>query len=389
MEPSEATWVLVAGGFHPLGGMDRINAALASHLAGRGAPVVLVAHHVDPALAALPGVTVRRVTRPAGSVLLGETKLARAGREAAREAAARGHVRMVTNGGNCRSSDVNWVHCVHAAWPCDDAGAPAWFRVKNRIAKWRARSRERGAVPRARLVVANSERTRRDLVRQVGVDARRIETVYPGSDPAWTPGGEAERQAARRQLDADPERPLVAFVGALSHDRNKGFDRLLAAWRALGREWDADLVVAGGGNGLAAARRRAEAAGLGRRVRFLGFTPRVGELLTAADLLVSPVGYEAYGLSAHEAICRGVPVLVSAAAGVAERFPPELAGMLPPDPGDPADLARRLADWRADMAGWQSRFARLGEELRRTSLDDMAARLVDFAVHAEHVEGGR
>ena len=62
-------WVLVAGGFHQLGGMDKANSALAEFLLAQGHPVHLVAHQVASCLAAHSRVTVTRVDRPAGSSL--------------------------------------------------------------------------------------------------------------------------------------------------------------------------------------------------------------------------------------------------------------------------------------------------------------------------------
>ena len=70
------------------------------------------------------------------------------------------------------------------------------------------------------------------------------------------------------------------------------------------------------------------------------------EVLRACDALVSPVHYEAYGLNVQEAICCGLPALVSASAGIAEQYPAALADLLLPDPDDPADLAARLRRWR-------------------------------------------
>ena len=115
---------------------------------------------------------------------------------------------------------------------------------------------------------------------------------------------------------------MVAFVGALG-DRRKGFDRLFDAWQQLCRDpaWDADLVVAGHGGELTQWRRLAASSGLDGRIRFLGFRDDVSTVLAAADVLVHPARYEAYGLGVHEAICRGLPAIVSAAAGVAELYP--------------------------------------------------------------------
>jgi glycosyltransferase involved in cell wall biosynthesis len=171
---------------------------------------------------------------------------------------------------------------------------------------------------------------------------------------------------------------VVAFVGALGHDRNKGFDTLLDAWELLCARggWDAELLAAGGGRGFEAWGREVSRRGLAGRVRLLGFTERVGELLAAADLLVSPARYEAYGLGAHEAVCRGVPALVSGRAGFAELYPAALSEMLLPRPDDAADLARRLLLWRDDAEGWRRRFAPLAESLRARTWDDMAAEFV-------------
>jgi len=68
-------WVLVAGGFHQHGGMDKANYALASLLASRGHPVHLVSHDVDPCLTSHPRITITQVDRPAGSFFLGDWML--------------------------------------------------------------------------------------------------------------------------------------------------------------------------------------------------------------------------------------------------------------------------------------------------------------------------
>src|SRR5215212_7923170 len=174
-------WLIVAGGFHSRGGMDKANAALASFLLERGHVVHLVAHEIDPRLAGHARARAHVIARPGGSALLGEQRLSVAAARAMRRLRARSpRARVVANGGNFVSPDINWVHAVHAAWPPSDAGAPAWFRAKNQLWHALACRRERRALRRARLVVANSERTRRDLVELVGVEPERVHTVYLG-----------------------------------------------------------------------------------------------------------------------------------------------------------------------------------------------------------------
>ncbi|HEX6570489.1 MAG TPA: glycosyltransferase family 4 protein [Steroidobacteraceae bacterium] len=372
-------WVIVCGGIHRRGGMDRANAALAQYLAASGDAIHLVAHDVDRTWLADARATVSIVPRAGGSYIAGEFALERRGRHvvgALRRAGRRTH--LIANGSNIAGADVNWVHCVHHAWPCSDACAPAWFRLKNRATKAWARRRERRAIRSAALVVTNSTRTTDDVVNHLDVPPRVVHTVYLGSDPTWAPATGPDRAAARqRWCGADPARPLIAFVAALGHDTNKGIDTLLDAWARLqSTGWNASLVVAGPG-GTDRWRRKAEP--FGDAIRFVGQIDSVGSLLDAADLLVSPVRYEAYGLAAHEALCRGVPVVITCTAGVVERLPPEAADLLLPDPPTVDSLTACLQRWAASPEMYRRRVEPISRSLRAYTEEDMARRIVDLA----------
>ncbi len=374
-----APWVVVSPGFHRHGGMEKANLALAECLLERGTPVHLVGHSVDPELAARPGARAHLVARPPAALLLGDRAIDRRGRAVAREAvAAHPGARVVVNGGNCGWRDVNWVHYVHHAWVPADAGAPLPFRLKNRLLAASARRDERERIPGARLVLANSELTRRHLVEHLGVEPARVRIAYLGAEAGWGPPSAEERAAARAWLGVPEGRPLVVFVGALGHDARKGFDTLLTAWRRLCArpEWDGFLVAAGGGRGLGRWEAETARLGIADRVKMLGFTRRVADLLAAADLLASPVRYEPYGLNVQEALCRGVPAVVSARAGIAERYTADLAGLVLPDPEDPVELAERLLRWRAEMDAWRARVRPLGERLRAHGWREMAREIV-------------
>ena len=322
-----APWLLVSGDFVPWGGMDRANFALASRLAATGDEVHLVTHRASESLSRR-GAIVHPVRRPGGAHILGTPLLARAGRACARELGGR-RVRVVGNGGNCIWPGIAWVHYVHAAYD-PRAGASAVPRAIASVQRRYVLDRERRAVDQARIVVCNSRRTQRDVVDRLGVPVEKTRVIYYGTDASeFAPVRVGDRQTARRAFGIPDDRPIAVFVGALG-DRRKGFDVLFEAWARLCRTpgWDADLLVAGEGRELPAWHARSESARLGGRVRFLGYRRDVSQLLAAADLLVHPVRYEAYGLAVHEAICRGVPALVSADAGVAERYPATLAPLL-------------------------------------------------------------
>src|SRR5207253_1945370 len=147
-----------------------------------------------------------------------------------------------------------------------------------------------------------------------GVLRRRLRPLPPPSAD--------ERMRARAALRLADGAPALAFVGALG-DRRKGFDTLFHAFAFLCAtvpSWDATLLVVGAGGELEDWKRHAEEAGLSRRIRFLGFRADVREVLFACDGIVAPTRYEAYGLAVQEAICTGLPAIVSRAAGVAERI---------------------------------------------------------------------
>jgi glycosyltransferase involved in cell wall biosynthesis len=377
-EAHGAPWVIVAPGFHRAGGMEKANLALARHLAERGTPVHLVGHAIDDDLAGRPGVAANVVPRARGSFLLADRALARRGRAVARQVSALDpRTRVVVNGGNCDWGDVNWVHCVHHAWAQSHIGAPLWFRVRSDLLAAAARRDERARVPAARLVLANSELTKEHLTTLVGVSPARVRTQYLGADPAWGPPSDGERRAAREWLGIPADRPVVAFVGVLGYDTRKGFDVLLEAWsRLAARGWDARLVAAGGGRGHEQWSARVREAGLQEQVRLLGITDRVVHLLAAADLLVSPVRYESYGLNVQEALCRGVPAMVSGRAGIAERYPADLRDLVLDDPEDVDALVERLLAWRESLDSWRARVAGFSAELRAYSWDRMAADIV-------------
>lgn len=374
-------YLIVAGDFVTTGGMDRANYALASYLARRADEVHLVAHRVAVDLLAYPNVVFHRVPKPAESYLLAGPLLDRVGRYWARHVEERGG-RVIVNGGNCRWGDVNWVHYVHAAYQPQVSGQ--WLRrAKAGLSHRLFRRHERRTLGEARIVVANSQRTARDLTNLLGIPAKRVRVVYYGADgEVFRPLSCPQREAVCRELEWDTNRQKVAFIGALG-DRRKGFDVVFDAWRQLcqarGSEagWTADLVVIGQGSELPAWRRRAEEAGLTGRIEFLGFRTDVPRILSACDALVAPTRYEAYGLGVQEALCCGIPALVSLHAGVAERYSPELAPLLLPNPSDPADLQRRLLDWRKNQQTYRDAAATLSSNLREQTWERMAGEFVE------------
>jgi glycosyltransferase involved in cell wall biosynthesis len=375
-----APWVIIAAGVHQKGGMDKANLALADYLLEREIPVHLVTHSIDPSIEKHPLAKVHLVARPGQSFFLGEFALAARGRKVARQV-IRKHpsAQVVSNGGNCVWPGVNWAHYVHRAWSGPKRG-PFAYRLKDAVAANRARRTEKAAFEQARLIISNSKRTTDELVKYFRVDPERVHTVYLGADPGWGPVSSGERAASRKLLQVAESRSVAVFVGGLGFDDRKGFDVLYRAWQKLCArpEWDVDLLVAGTGPAAPEWQAKVKQSGLEDRIRLLGFSDQVKSVLAAADLLISPVRYESYGLNVQEAICRGVPAMVSASAGVAEQYDAGFSPMLLPDPEDAGDLVERLLAWRSNREQWRARFQPFGDRLRSRSWRDTAADFVSI-----------
>jgi glycosyltransferase involved in cell wall biosynthesis len=87
-------------------------------------------------------------------------------------------------------------------------------------------------------------------------------------------------------------------------------------------------------------------AGLGSRLRLLGYRTDVAAVLAAADIFVLPSHFEGLPMSVIEAMLTGLPVVATNIRGPREQVAPEATGLLvPPATIIPlANALRRLVD---------------------------------------------
>ncbi len=136
--------------------------------------------------------------------------------------------------------------------------------------------------------VVLSRRTYLEL-REAGVAAERLVHIPPAVPPLAVPSDEA-RRAARRALGLPLDAPLLVYPGDL--ELGEGAPRTLEAFAGLGRE--PILVMACRAKTARAAeaeralRERARSLGIAPRVTWLGETPRIHDLLGAADVVLLP-----------------------------------------------------------------------------------------------------
>jgi len=165
-----------------------------------------------------------------------------------------------------------------------------------------------------------------------------------------------DRAALRREMGLDPEALLIGCFGRVR--AQKGVDLLVeAALRVFSRHPRAQLVFSGRitpdnrafADQLIA---RAQAAGIGDRIRFLGEIPweEVVRLYRALDLFAAPARWEGFGLTPLEAMASGVPVIAARVGAYETLIRDGETGTLVPRE-DVDALAAALDRWLSDNAG--------------------------------------
>lgn len=371
--------LIVTGDFVRTGGMDRANFALADFLTRRGDEVHLVAHRADPALTQRANVVFHRVPKLANSYFLSAPLLNREGKQWFKRLGRRDGITVV-NGGNCTMPAVNWVHYVHAAYRSKTCGS----LPRRLLQGWRHRihrKTENRALHVSPLIIANSHRTRLDLINKLNIPDDKIRLVYYSVDTqSFYPATTEERQAIRAALGWSNNRKYVLFVGSPS-DPRKGFDIVLEAWNMLPDSLGADVVLVVLGHHRPEVAAKINACRRSENIQLLGLRSDLATILRASDALVSPTRYEAYGLGVHEALCCAVPALVSRDAGVAERYPSELHDYLLSDLTQGGELRDRLTNWLNAPATSSQAWLELSQQLRAYSWDDASQQILDFAEH--------
>jgi glycosyltransferase involved in cell wall biosynthesis len=99
------------------------------------------------------------------------------------------------------------------------------------------------AVRRADHILADSESTRRDLVKLLAVDPDRVTGLYPGVESRFRPIEEARLLEPVRERYRLPQR-FILGLGTLQPRKN--FDGLIRAFARLPKAEDLHLVIAGG-----------------------------------------------------------------------------------------------------------------------------------------------
>jgi glycosyltransferase involved in cell wall biosynthesis len=200
-------------------------------------------------------------------------------------------------------------------------------------------------------IICNSIATKDALL--VHSERARAKTgvVYNGTN-SHTSG---MRQETRRALGLDEEKFVFLFLGRLNKWKGQGL--FLEAAREVCASQKAVRFIVSGDCPPGQDHYRDEflsqvsASGIEDQISWLGFQEKIDPLLSACDALVVPsLSPEPFGLVAIEAMAAGLPVIAANHGGLSEIVTDGITG-LHFDPGDRADLARKMLELVADQDG--------------------------------------
>lgn len=277
-----------------------------------------------------------------------------------------------------RGADVITAHICNARWlegrRLLEGGQVPWReRVFGALVIPAERWAFRG--PQA-TVIAISEALRADLARLYGVRGDTVVVPHGVDARQFNPGVRARyRRAVREELGMLPGQIVFLYVG----DLRKGF---APAIRALAGVAGARLV------GVSRTDPQefialAAASGVADRVTVRPATNQIEQYYAAADALVLPTPYDAFGMVITEAMACALPVITTPLAGASELMTPGVEGLLVESPTDVEALAEAM---RA-LTGSQEHRERMGSAaaalMTAHTWDRVAARTLE--VYHQHL----
>jgi glycosyltransferase involved in cell wall biosynthesis len=199
---------------------------------------------------------------------------------------------------------------------------------------------------KANALIADSESTRQDAIRLLGISPERIYTVPLGVSPAFHPVLDAQQFQVVRQRYSLPER-FILYVGLV--EPRKNLPMLLHAYQRLQEQFHIQaagdtppLVIVGRfGWNVEHVFELVDALKIKEKVHFSGYIPAedLPIVYNLAEVFVYPSLYEGFGLPPLEAMACGTPVITTAVSSMPEHVGE--AGLLIP-PQDEGALSQAL-----------------------------------------------
>jgi len=192
---------------------------------------------------------------------------------------------------------------------------------------------ERAGMQRADRVITVSNFTRNITLSRYGIDSHKVDVVYNGVNRSPVDS----RHLSEGEVKKDEK--IVLFLGRITMQKGPEYF-IQAAKRVLEVTENVKFVVAGSGDLMHSAVRRAAELGIGGKVLFTGFLrgQAVEQIYRMADLYVMPSVSEPFGIVPLEALGNDVPAIISRQSGVSE----VLSHVLKVDFWDVEEMANKI-----------------------------------------------
>ena len=217
---------------------------------------------------------------------------------------------------------------IHASWVKRYAAECSWLRKI-----WLKLDPYHRAVIRAEKAmaaddnltfVANSTLVQREIKKWYQVPDHRVVLIENGIDTKdFQSTPTSKRKANKANLGFNPDLPVVVFIGS-------GFARK-GAWElvnAVSKLPNFQLLVIGHDKKLAALQKHVNVLKTNQRIQILGPKHDIKKYLASADIFCLPSSYDSLPNAALEALCCGLPIIITDAVGLADKVREAKAGVI-------------------------------------------------------------
>ncbi len=208
--------------------------------------------------------------------------------------------------------------------------------LKGLLYRWKLQN-----IKKADAILVNSENTRKDVIKYVGIDPKIVHRVYLGVD---------EEFRTQNPVSREERGNYILFVGGV--EANKNVLRVLEAFSTLNPKPSTLKLIMPGGQFVdekkietKIIRAKVKELGLEDSVEFPGFVEQKDliELYRQALVFVYPSYYEGFGFPVLEAMACGTPVVSSKTSSLQEvGGPPEAGAVIYVEPFDVESIAEGI-----------------------------------------------
>lgn len=177
--------------------------------------------------------------------------------------------------------------------------------------------------PRIDLLICNSYFVQQHMQRQLLLNPQKAVMIHKGMDLAWF---DNIKPLSRKEIGI-PDNAII--VGCVANVRRiKGVRYLLEATHFMDPALPVHLLLIGTGMNSPGNMRLIESGPFRENIHILGFRKDVYELVAACDIYIQPSLSESLSRSVMEAMCLGVPCVVTDIGGLIELVEHEKSGLV-------------------------------------------------------------